>query len=161
MRTETISRNIKWTSASAVENKVAWAKFTIHFETALSSFVSKFYCREHTNWWTAVAYESKVSINIELTYVQSHRGRETVRERETEREGRGRKHIVPCIRLDDVLFLFEKANRAALFTRPSKRFRLRALHVPVLCRSLHASSNAAWDCHVLSWVSARAIYFDL
>lgn len=52
------------------ENKVVSAKFTIHFERALSGFGSMFYCCEHTNWWTAVAYESKVSINIELSFVQ-------------------------------------------------------------------------------------------
>lgn len=33
-----------------------WVKFTIHFESVLSKLGSKFYCCEHTNWWTAVAY---------------------------------------------------------------------------------------------------------
>jgi len=40
----------------------------------------------------------------------------------------------------DVLFLLEKQTESPLFTRPRKRFRLRAFHIPVLCRLLCASS---------------------
>lgn len=137
-----LARNINWAFVYQ-ENKIVWAKFTIHFERALSGFGSMFYCCEHTNWWTAVAYESKVSINIELSCRDAY-----IRE-DTE-------HFIPRIRRD-VLFLLEKQTESPLFTRPSKRFRLHALPcVLILCRLLRIFSNA--DCHVLS---RYTLHFDL
>lgn len=66
----------------------------------------------------------------------------------------------------NVLFLLEKQTESPLFTRPRKRFRLRALHIPVLCRLLCASSNARSEIvtfllgtrYILTYKSIRQIY---
>lgn len=145
--THTISvRNI---NSDDRENKVVWAKFAIHFESAPSGFESMFYCCEHTNWWM----DSKLLMKARLASILNCHS--LCGDART-----GKKFGVPdsthTPKCADV-FLLEEQIESPLFTRPSKRFRLRALRIPVLCR-LPLQKRTTRDRQVLL---RRTLHFDL
>lgn len=111
-----------------------------------------FYCCEHTNWWTTVAYESKVSINIELPFLQRclYDGGREGGEGETPRSTHTLRHALPP----------RKANRLALVYSSKQTFSPSC--TPHTQPLLRASSNARCEIvtffpRILTYKSIRRI----